>query len=80
MRKSFFVAFILSTMATSAFALEVKMGPERGPTQTKEPKDNGGGVQVKCDKPGEFVSSIQLGRDPDGQRWINVWCRTVTVQ
>ncbi|MGL3104848.1 hypothetical protein [Bradyrhizobium sp. BR 1432] len=74
------LAILLVMVSTAAFAFEVKMGPVRGPIQSKEPKDNGGGAQVHCDAPGEVVSGIQLGRDPDGQRWVNVWCRKITVE
>jgi hypothetical protein len=54
-------------------------GTEHGPFQTKEPHDNGGGVKIDA-PPGCYLSGIQLGRDPDGTRWINVWYRDVVAQ
>ena len=58
---------------------QVKLGPEQGPFETREPKDNGGGNKVEC-PPGSYMSAIQLGKDPDGQRWINIWHRKITIE
>jgi len=42
-------------------------GAETGPIMIKEPKSSGGGTSVRC-PPGYYISGIQPGRDPDGQR------------
>ena len=77
MRVALAVLFVIA--ATTASALEVKVGPIRGPFQSKEPTGSGVGTEAKCENLGEVVVQVQLGRDPDGQRWINVWCRKITV-
>jgi hypothetical protein len=77
MRVALAVLFVIA--ATAASALEVKVGPIRGPIQSKEPTGSGGGTEAKGENLGEVVVQVQLGRDPDGQRWINVWCRKITV-
>ena len=78
--KSILAGFLFLSLSGVASALEVKLGPETGPFQTKEPKSSGGGTTAVCKEDATFVSKIQLGRDPDGQRWINVWCRKLVVQ
>ena len=52
---------------------------EQGPTQIKEAPSSGGGK--KYDVPtGNIISGLQLGRDPDGQRWLNIWWRELTIE
>jgi hypothetical protein len=80
MRSAILALALLISLCGVAFSLNVKLGPETGPFQTKEPKDNGGGNAVECKEAGFVVSKVQLGRDPDGQRWINIYCRKLIIQ
>jgi hypothetical protein len=41
--------------------------------RSMEPYNNGGGNPVQC-SPTDTVTELQIGKETNGQRWINVWC------
>jgi hypothetical protein len=71
MRAQFAIA-LLAFSATNVFA-QVVPTTVTGPIVTKEPSSNGGGNQADC-PPDSAATALQLVKDPDGQRSINMWC------
>ena len=70
--KVFFVSILIAISVTNVMA-------QNAPTATtKEPYNNGGGNIVQC-IPGDDVSGLQIAKDPDGTRSINVWCSHATA-
>jgi len=69
------VSIALALLAFSATSLFAQGAPTTviGPFTTKEPASNGGGNRANCPSD-SYASGLQLQKDPDGQRSINMWC------
>jgi hypothetical protein len=59
-------------VALMLIAFSITIAHAQTATST-EPFNNGGGNQVQC-QPADSVSGLQIGKDANGVRWINVWC------
>lgn len=71
MKVSFLFALLVFS-ATNVLAQGVPV-TVTGPIVTKEPAHDGGGTKAECPTDA-YVSGMQLQKDPDQTRSINVWC------
>jgi hypothetical protein len=69
------VPIVLALLAFSATGLLAQGTPTTvvGPFVTKEPTSNGGGNKAECPSD-SYASALQIVKDPDQTRSINVWC------